>query len=330
MSAARFHEITFDVRGGEILGFAGSEGNGQREAMRSLGGFEEASGQVVCAGRPMAAFTPRAALEAGVLSLSADRSAESIFATLGVRENMTVQVLGAFASGGLISAAKEERAAVSLVEKLNIVASDLDQAIGGLSGGNQQKTVLSRSFLYDAKALLIDEPTQGVDAKARFDIYRAIRAKADQGLACVINSSDAMELAGLCDRVLVFSAGGLFATCRLRNHRGEHRLVFPPLQGACGRRQGFARNGRARLVFGGQLAANVRRRQPAMVDAVTVPVASDRRGRDLCDRAHRRVPYTAQHPAYPACHRASGACHHRAFNVLMVRASMFRSARSSA
>ena len=207
LSAARFQEITFDVRGGEILGFAGSEGNGQREAMRSLGGFEEASGQVVCAGRPMAGFTPRAALEAGVLSLSADRSAESIFATLGVRENMTVQVLGAFASGGLISAAKEERAALSLVEKLNIVASDLDQAIGGLSGGNQQKAVLSRSFLYDAKALLIDEPTQGVDAKARFDIYRAIRAKADQGLACVINSSDAMELAGLCDRVLVFSRG---------------------------------------------------------------------------------------------------------------------------
>ncbi len=207
LSAARFAEINFEVRGGEIVGFAGSEGNGQREALRALGGFEEASGEVTCAGRPIAAFTPRAALEAGILSLSADRSAESIFPTLGVRENMTVQVLGTFAAGGLISAAREERAALSLVEKLNIVASDLDQPIGGLSGGNQQKAVLSRSFLYDAKALLIDEPTQGVDAKARFDIYRAIRAKADEGLACVINSSDAMELAGLCDRVLVFSRG---------------------------------------------------------------------------------------------------------------------------
>ena len=207
LSAARFAEITFEVRGGEILGFAGSEGNGQREALRSLGGLEDASGEVLCAGGPMAAFTPRAALEAGVLSLSADRSAESIFPTLGVRENMTVQVLGTFAAGGLISAAKEQRAALSLVEKLNIIAADLDQPIGGLSGGNQQKAVLSRSFLYDAKALLIDEPTQGVDAKARFDIYRAIRAKADQGLACVVNSSDAMELAGLCDRVLVFSRG---------------------------------------------------------------------------------------------------------------------------
>ena len=156
---------------------------------------------------PVKVRTPRDALDAGILSLSADRAAELIFPALGVRENMTVQVLGDFATGGLISAPKERASTLSLIEKLNIVTADLDQPIGGLSGGNQQKTVLSRSFLYDAKALLIDEPTQGVDAKARFDIYRAIRAKADQGVACVINSSDAMELAGLCDRVLVFSRG---------------------------------------------------------------------------------------------------------------------------
>ena len=120
---------------------------------------------------------------------------------------MTVQVLGDFSCGGLISAPKERARTLALIEKLNIVTADVDQSIGGLSGGNQQKAVLSRSFLYDAKALLIDEPTQGVDAKARFDIYRAIRAKADQGMACVVNSSDAMELAGICDRVLVFSRG---------------------------------------------------------------------------------------------------------------------------
>ena len=207
LSGTRFHDIALDVRRGEILGFAGSEGNGQREALRALGGLEEANGQVLCAGSPVRARTPRGALDAGILSLSADRAAESIFPALGVRENMTVQVLGDFSRGGLISAPKERARTLALIEKLNIVTADLDQSIGGLSGGNQQKAVLSRSFLYDAKALLIDEPTQGVDAKARFDIYRAIRAKADQGMACVINSSDAMELAGICDRVLVFSRG---------------------------------------------------------------------------------------------------------------------------
>ena len=216
LSGLRFHDVALDVRRGEILGFGGSEGNGQREALRALGGLEEAGGQVLCDGRPVKPGTPRDALDAGILSLSADRAAESIFPGLGVRENMTVQVLQKFATGGLISAPKERASTLSLIEKLNIVTADLDQPIGGLSGGNQQKAVLARSFLYEAKAVLIDEPTQGVDAKARFDIYRAIRAKADEGVACVINSSDAMELAGLCDRVLVFSRGRIIRelTCR--------------------------------------------------------------------------------------------------------------------
>ncbi len=207
LTGPRFQDVAFFVRRGEILGFAGSEGNGQREALRALGGFEAAGGQVLCGGRPVKPGTPRDALDAGVFSLSADRAAESIFPGLGVRENMTVQVLEDFASNGVISAPKERASALSLIEKLSIVTPDLDQPIRALSGGNQQKTVLARSFLYKAKAVLIDEPTQGVDAKARFDIYRAIRAKADEGVACVINSSDAMELAGLCDRVLVFSRG---------------------------------------------------------------------------------------------------------------------------
>jgi ribose transport system ATP-binding protein len=206
-SGSRFADLAFLVRRGEILGFAGAEGNGQREALRALGGLEEASGHVVCNGVSVKTGTPAGALAAGILSLSADRAAESIFPVLGVRENMTVQVLGNFASGGLISAAKEQTRTLTLIDQLDISTPTLDKPISGLSGGNQQKAVLGRSFLYDAKALLIDEPTQGVDAKARFDIYRAIRAKAEQGVACVINSSDAMELAGLCDRVLVFSRG---------------------------------------------------------------------------------------------------------------------------
>src|SRR5262249_18413967 len=133
---------------------------------------------------------------------------------LGVRENMTVQVLGDFSSGGIVSAPKEREATRDLFSRLNIVASNLDQPISGLSGGNQQKAVISRTFLHSANVLLIDEPTQGVDANARFDIYRAIRARAQQGVACVVNSSDALELAGLCDRVIVFSRGRIIRELR--------------------------------------------------------------------------------------------------------------------
>jgi ribose transport system ATP-binding protein len=214
LAGSRFHDLSFHVHHGEIVGFAGAEGNGQRDAIRAIGGIEPASGHVYVGGRPARTGSPREALEAGIFSLSADRSQESIFATLGVRENMTVQVLDDFVSNGLVSAPKERARATELVEQLNIVTPTLDQPISGLSGGNQQKSVLARSFLYDAKAILVDEPTQGVDANARFDIYRAIRAKADQGVACIVNSSDAMELAGLCDRVLVFSRGRVIRTLR--------------------------------------------------------------------------------------------------------------------
>ncbi|MEX1180198.1 MAG: ATP-binding cassette domain-containing protein [Cucumibacter sp.] len=215
LSGARFQEFTFHVHRGEILGFAGAEGNGQRNVIRALGGLEEASGRVFVAGgasvRPGA---PREALTAGILSLSADRSQESLFPALGVRENITIQALGDFAVGGLVSSRREQARAASLVDDLDIVTPTLDQPVGSLSGGNQQKTVLARSFLGDARTILIDEPTQGVDANARFDIYRAIRAKAEQGVACVVNSSDALELAGLCDRVLVFSRGRVIRELR--------------------------------------------------------------------------------------------------------------------
>lgn len=207
LSGARFRDVSFDLARGEILGFAGAEGNGQRETLRALGGIDESIGDVVALGQPVRIASPRDAMRAGILSLSGDRAAESIFPALGVRENMTVRVLDGFATGGLVSASKERARAQDLVARLNIVTASLDKPIAGLSGGNQQKAVLARSFLDDAKIVLIDEPTQGVDANARFDIYRAIREQADQGVACIVNSSDAMELAGICDRVLVFSRG---------------------------------------------------------------------------------------------------------------------------
>jgi ribose transport system ATP-binding protein len=217
LSGARFRDINFYVNRGEIVGFAGAEGNGQRETLRAIGLIDEASGHIVSAGAFVRTGAPRHALDSGILSISADRGQESIFPALGVRENMTVQVLQDFASSGLMSAPKERARAAELVDSLSIATPNLDTAISGLSGGNQQKTVLARTFLHGARVVLIDEPTQGVDARARFDIYRAIRTKADEGVACIVNSSDAMELAGICDRVLVFSRGRIIKVLKGRD-----------------------------------------------------------------------------------------------------------------
>lgn len=202
-----FGPLDLTVRRGEIVGIAGAAGNGQREIMRAISGFEPSSGRVACDGRRYRLNSPAAALRAGVMLISGDRAREAIFPVLGLRHNMTVQVLNQFGRLGVLAGNGERAAASSLVRQLEIVTPSLEQPIRFLSGGNQQKAVMSRGFLYPAKVILVDQPTQGVDARARLDIYRALRAKAKEGTAIIVNSTDALELAGLCDRVLVVSRG---------------------------------------------------------------------------------------------------------------------------
>ena len=207
LSADNCYDVTFSVKAGEIVGFAGAEGNGQVAALRALVGLNDASGDVQVRDESIRFGTPSEALKSGLLFLSSDRSGESIYGALGVRENMMVQVLNRFSKKGIVSRSEEEAETQEYVEGFKIVTSTLDQPISGLSGGNQQKVVASRAFLYGSDVVLIDEPTQGVDAGARIDIYNNLRTKVNQGSSCVISSSDAMELAGLCDRVYVFSRG---------------------------------------------------------------------------------------------------------------------------
>ncbi len=212
LSGDAFEDISFVANRGEIVGFAGAEGNGQREALRAIAGLEAShSGTVTCRGKAVDVTEPRHAIRSGVLCLSADRAGESIFPDLGVRKNMTLPRLRDFARRGLLSNRQEQDHAATMRDEFGVVTATLETPISGLSGGNQQKVVLARSFRTNAKAVLIDEPTQGVDAGARHDIYQAIRTNLREDGTLVINSSDAQELAGICDRVLVFSRGRIVA-----------------------------------------------------------------------------------------------------------------------
>jgi ribose transport system ATP-binding protein len=196
------------VRKGEILGVAGAEGNGQDELLRCLAGIERPLGTLRCNGRQVDLRSPYSALRAGILLLSGDRARESLFPVLGVRSNSTVQVLRRFARAGWVRRGKEAEAVRGLVGRLKVRTPSIDQPVRFLSGGNQQKVALSRPFLRGSLNLVIaDEPTQGVDIRSRFDIYEALRAKAKDGVAMIVKSSDPLELAGLCDRVVVVSRG---------------------------------------------------------------------------------------------------------------------------
>ncbi len=211
VTGGTFSGVTFAVRPGEILGFAGAEGNGQREALRALGGLDDATGSIQCQGTEVDFSNPATASAGGVVFLSSDRAGESIFPDLSVRENMTLPMLDRFKSGAGISPKGESAHSQALIKEFGVVTATAETTIKSLSGGNQQKAVLARSFRDEAKAILIDEPTQGVDAGSRHEIYQAIRTRLSDKCCAVVNSSDAMELAGLCDRVLVFSRGQITA-----------------------------------------------------------------------------------------------------------------------
>jgi ribose transport system ATP-binding protein len=222
----RFGPIDLEVEKGEILGLAGAEGNGQVQFLRALGGVERtASGGVSCDGAELDLKSPLAALRAGVVLLSGDRSSESLFPVLSVRTNTTIQVLRSLGSLGFLRRGRERRTVDDMARRLRIRMASIEQPVQSLSGGNQQKVSLTRPFLRgDVKVILADEPTQGVDVGARFDIYEALRAKADDGVALVVKSSDPLELAGLCDRVVVMSRGKIVDEIR-GDELGERRIV---------------------------------------------------------------------------------------------------------
>jgi ribose transport system ATP-binding protein len=225
LTGDRFGPIDLDVAKGEIVGIAGAEGNGQVQFLRALAGAERATGNTTCDGRELDATSPLGALRAGVVLLSGDRAGESLFPVLSVRANTTIQVLRRLGRAGLLHRRRERRTVDDLVRRLSIRAASIEQPVQSLSGGNQQKVSLTRPFLRgDVKLILAEEPTQGVDVAARFDIYDALREKAREGVATIVKSSDPLELAGLCDRVVVMSRGRIVDEIQ-RDDLSERRIV---------------------------------------------------------------------------------------------------------
>jgi ribose transport system ATP-binding protein len=204
----RFGPVDLTVHKGEILGIAGAEGNGQVQFLRALAGVERFTGTARCNGGRLDGRSPLGALRAGVVLLSGDRVRDALFPVLSVRTNTTIQVVRRYSRLGVLRRGRERGAIADLVGRLKIRAASIEQPVQSLSGGNQQKVSLTRPFLRgEVRAILTEEPTQGVDVGSRFDIYDALRGKARAGTAIVVKSSDPLELAGLCDRVVVMSRG---------------------------------------------------------------------------------------------------------------------------
>jgi ribose transport system ATP-binding protein len=207
----RFGPVDLHIQPGEVVGLAGAEMNGQREIVRALAGLLPTRGEVEITGTEHRITSPSRAMAAGIQFLTGDRAVEAIFSQLSVMRNASVVRWRSLGRAGWISPGRERGEFAQAATLLGIAAAAPEQPIGQLSGGNQQKAVLARAVLKPSPILVLDDPTQGVDARTRLDIYRMIRRQAEQGTAVLVNSSDSAELAGLCDRVYVISRGRIVA-----------------------------------------------------------------------------------------------------------------------
>ncbi|CAN5239116.1 hypothetical protein BH11ACT4_BH11ACT4_14620 [soil metagenome] len=214
LSGARFADISIRVRTGEIVGLAGVEGNGQRDVMRALAGLEKSTGTVAIRGRDGRAQSVAAAQRAGIHYLPGDRHAEGLFLPLSVEENASILQLPQISTAAVLSSAKEAAFARRVIERFDVRTPSGRTKVSTLSGGNQQKVLIGRILAAEPIVFLADEPTRGVDVGARAEIYRELRDYAEQDHAVIVLSSDAAELAGLCDEVLVFSRGRLAGAMR--------------------------------------------------------------------------------------------------------------------
>jgi len=209
--AGKVHDVSFSVRAGEVFGIAGLVGSGRTELLRALFGADPmAGGTVTLHGRALKIRNPRDAVRAGIALVPEDRKQHGLVLSMPTRHNLTLPAMGRVANAfGVIRQRAEKDRAESLISRLRIRAASIEVEAADLSGGNQQKIVLAKWLGTNAKVLLLDEPTRGVDVGARAEIYRLIRELAEAGMALVVASSDTMEVIGLCDRVAVMSQGTL-------------------------------------------------------------------------------------------------------------------------
>ncbi|VTU13152.1 Ribose import ATP-binding protein RbsA [Variovorax sp. SRS16] len=208
-------DVSFEVRPGEILGFAGLVGAGRTELFEGLLGLRPASGRVEILGRPLSTGKgwrkPRDAARDGLTYLSEDRKGKGLHVHLGLRQNLTLMALERYATPWLQPEA-ERGALAEAVKEYGIRTGDLDARASSLSGGNQQKLALAKVLQPKPKVVVLDEPTRGVDVGAKRDIYFLVQRLAREGLAVIVVSSELVELIGLCHRVAVMRAGRLVAT----------------------------------------------------------------------------------------------------------------------
>lgn len=201
-------DVSFELRRGEILGFAGLMGAGRTETARAIFGADGVqSGTIEVKGRPARIRSPRDAVELGIGYLSEDRKRFGLALNLNVRDNIILATYDDFVRGAIIQAKKARAASEQYVQRLAIKTPSVEQIVRNLSGGNQQKVVLAKWLLRNSDILIFDEPTRGIDVGAKSEIYTLMNELVEQGKSIIMISSELPEVLRMSDRVIVMCEG---------------------------------------------------------------------------------------------------------------------------
>ena len=209
-SGDSFRDVTFELYPGEILGLSGLVGAGRTELLEAVYGLRPiTSGQVFLKGREVTITSPGDAIGSGIAMTSENRKHKSLFLNFRTRENVTISSLKDSVEHFYVSTPKERDIVRNFTAQLNVTPPDPEFMTVNMSGGNQQKVVLSKALATEPEVLLMDEPTKGIDVGAKAELYDIIRRLAQQGKGILCVSSELLEILGLCDRILVMSKGRL-------------------------------------------------------------------------------------------------------------------------
>jgi rhamnose transport system ATP-binding protein len=221
-----FRDITFSVRAGEIVGLAGLVGAGRSEVARVLFGIDRRdAGEVRIAGKPVDFAAPSSAMHEGIAYLPEDRHQEGLVLDFSIAQNVTLPILPRLFPRLLVRASTERAVATEHTEQFNVRMTGVDQEVGALSGGNQQKVVLAKWLATGPKVLILDEPTRGIDIGAKVEVHRLISELAAKGLAIILISSDLPEVLAMSDRIVVLHEGRITAEIARADATSE-RVMF--------------------------------------------------------------------------------------------------------
>jgi len=223
----KVRDVSFEVRRGEILGVAGLMGSGRTETMRAVFGADRPdSGKIFLYGasEPVEIRMPRDAVRNGIALVTEDRKEQGLLSALAVRVNISLTRLRDVSRFGWMDISKERAVAGRYIDALSVRCSSVEQTVGELSGGNQQKVVIAKWLYRDCDVLIFDEPTRGIDVGTKFEIYHMLAELVEKGKAVIVVSSDTKELMAVCDRIMVMSAGRVAATFG-RNEWSQEKIM---------------------------------------------------------------------------------------------------------